>query len=257
MVGRHGYGYGASDLTHFRKVAHATTNLARTGCRSARTARCSLWPWWRRPGDDAAPSLGQRRGRRRRVRSGPVRRRRRGDRRADGRSTRHPRTRPRRLPQLGRSLLPGRSLPALAAAVLALGAAACGHGGDGPVTTPPPALGSDASDGGGSDPDPSDGGGAETEEPTAAAPDIPAPDPADYPGMDEETPEGAEQALRYYIAVVYWGYQTGDTETLEGLHQNSCETCLGFGDEISELGQAGSYWKTVTLSDFGIKHYDS
>src|SRR5690625_5440880 len=61
--------------------------------------------------------------------------------------------------------MPRRILPALAAAVLALGAAACGHGGDGPVTTPPPALGSDASDGGGSDPDPSDGGGAETEEP--------------------------------------------------------------------------------------------
>src|SRR5690625_5731156 len=96
--------------------------------------------------------------------------------------------------------MPRQILPALAAAVLALGAAACGHGGDGPVTTPPPALGSDASDGGGSDPDPSDGGGAETEEPTAAAPDIPAPDPADYPGMDAETPEGAEQALRYYIA---------------------------------------------------------
>src|SRR5699024_4287617 len=157
----------------------------------------------------------------------------------------------------GRSLMPRRILPALAAAVLALGAAACGHGGDGPVTTPPPALGSDASDGGGSDPDPSDGGGAETEEPTAAAPDIPAPDPADYPWMDDETTEGAEQALRYYNAVVYWGYQTGDTESLEGLNQNSYETCLGFGNEISELGQAGSYWKTVTLSDFGIKHYDS
>src|SRR5699024_991459 len=84
----------------------------------------------------------------------------------------------------GRSLMPRRILPALAAAVLALRAAACGHGGDGPVTTPPPALGSDAGDGGGSDPDPSDGGGAETEEPTAAAPDIPAPDPADYPSSE-------------------------------------------------------------------------
>src|SRR5699024_6389242 len=52
--------------------------------------------------------------------------------------------------------MPRRILPALAAAVLALGAAACGHGGDGPVTTPPPALGSDASDGGGADPDPAD-----------------------------------------------------------------------------------------------------
>src|SRR5690625_5350400 len=119
--------------------------------------------------------------------------------------------------------MPRRILPSLAAAVLALGAAACGNVRDAPVTTPAPALGSNASDGGGSDPDPSDGGGAETEEPTAAAPDNPAPEPADYPGMDEETPEGAEQALRYYIAVVYWGYQTGDTETLERSEEHTSE----------------------------------
>src|SRR5690625_1958241 len=122
--------------------------------------------------------------------------------------------------------MPRQILPSLAAAVLALGAAACGNGADGPVTTPPPALRSDASDGGGSDPDPSDGGGAETEEPTAAAPDIPAPDPADYPGMNEETPEGAEQALRYYIAVMYWSYQTRDANELEKLHTDTCERCL-------------------------------
>lgn len=55
---------------------------------------------------------------------------------------------------------------------------------------------------------PSDAGGQEPsdrssvdEEPTAQAPDIPAPDPADFTGMDENTPKGAEQAYRYYIAL--------------------------------------------------------
>src|SRR5699024_10334539 len=128
----------------------------------------------------------------------------------------------------GRPPMPRRLLPALATLGLVLGLAACGDGGDGPVTTPPPDLGNGASDGGGSQGDPSDGGGetepddGETEETEVAAPDVPAPDPADYPGMDEETPEGAEQAFRYYIAVVYWGYQTGDTETLETLHTENC-----------------------------------
>src|SRR5690625_2609360 len=153
--------------------------------------------------------------------------------------------------------MPRQILPALAAAVLALGAAACGHGGDGPVTTPPPALGSDASDGGGSDPDPSDGGGAETEEPTAAAPDIPAPDPADYPGMDEETPEGAEQALRYYIAVVYWGYQTGDTETLETLYSDNCEQCLDIRNEIHELDNSELHQAPSSITDVDILNFES
>ena len=150
--------------------------------------------------------------------------------------------------------MPRQILPALAAAVLALGAAACGHGGDGPVTTPPPALGSDASDGGGSDPDPSDGGGAETEEPTAAAPDIPAPDPADYPGMNEETPEGAEQALRYYIAVMYWSYQTGDANELEKLHTDTCERCLERTHDIRSVGDSGTHWSPAPIEDVGTNN---
>lgn len=150
-----------------------------------------------------------------------------------------------------------RFLSALAVAALALGVAACGDGGDGPVATPPPALGIDTSDGGGTEGNPSDGGGVETEDPTAAAPDVPAPDPADYPGMDEETPEGAEQSLRYYIAVVYWGYQTGDREILETLHQDTCGTCMGFSEDIQDLREAGAYWSETSIDDFGIKHYDS
>lgn len=144
-----------------------------------------------------------------------------------------------------------RITPALAAAALALGIAACGNGGDGPVTTPPPAMGNGTSDGGGSESNPSDGGGAETEEPTATAPDVPAPDPADYPGMDEETPEGAEQALRYYIAVVYWGYQTGDAETLETLHSDNCEQCNEITTEILNIDATGAYWSSAPVQNVG------
>src|SRR5699024_1215455 len=89
-----------------------------------------------------------------------------------------------------------RLLSAVAVAALTVGLAACG-GGDDEADEPPPQIDistSDASDGGG-DPAPSDGGGDEAgqtgqPEPTADAPDIPAPDPADYAGMDEQTPEG-------------------------------------------------------------------
>lgn len=150
-----------------------------------------------------------------------------------------------------------RVLAALAAATLMLGLAACGNEGEGPVTTPPPPVGNGPSDGGGSTQEPSDGGGEETEEPTVAAPDVPAPDPADYPGMDEQTPEGAEQAFRYYIAVVYWGYQTGETETLETLYQDACGQCEEIANEITDINETRAYWRNLSVTDAGILHYSS
>lgn len=144
-----------------------------------------------------------------------------------------------------------RVLAALAAATLMLGIAACGNEGEGPITTPPPPVGNGPSDGGGSSQEPSDGGGEESEEPTVAAPEVPAPDPADYPGMDEQTPEGAEQAFRYYIAVVYWGYQTGETETLETLHTENCEQCGEVAEEIRDIGINGAYWDSAPIQHVG------
>lgn len=144
-----------------------------------------------------------------------------------------------------------RILPALASAALALALAACGGASDGPVTTPPPAMGNGASDGGGPEEDPSDGGGEQTEDAKAAAPDVPAPDPADYPGMDEETPEGAEQALRYYIAVVYWGYQTGDTETLVTLYTENCEQCDDITEEVLNVAKSETYWDSAPIQHIG------
>ncbi|WP_193104879.1 DUF6318 family protein [Brachybacterium sp. FME24] len=153
-----------------------------------------------------------------------------------------------------------RLLAAVAAAALTFGLAACGDGGDGTVTEPPPevGIGSDdggASDGGGDEAPSSDGGGAEGD-PVEAAPDIPAPDPADFPGMDENTPEGAEQAVRFYFANVYWGYQTGDSAPLRNLHTEECAACVDFVERIE--GQSnGLSWSEVEITDFGITHLSS
>lgn len=150
-----------------------------------------------------------------------------------------------------------RILASAAAAALTFGLAACGDGGDGPVTTPPPDIGIDApSDGGGDDP--SDGGGSASSDggggPTAAAPDIPAPDPADYPGMDQNTPEGAEQATRYFVALMFWGYQTGETTELDKLYTSKCGTCSVNSHNISELDRLGEYWSVSTITDKSITH---
>ncbi|MGO1257804.1 MAG: DUF6318 family protein, partial [Brachybacterium sp.] len=118
--------------------------------------------------------------------------------------------------------MPRRLLSAAAAGALLLGLASCGDGEEGPVTTAPPSINIDAPSDGGGDTEPSDGGGAETDEPTAAAPDIPPPDPAEYAGMDEQTPEGAEQAFRYYIATLTWARLTGDLGTLNSLSSFDC-----------------------------------
>lgn len=140
-----------------------------------------------------------------------------------------------------------------ATAILALGLAACGDGGDGPRTDPPATVtlasseseaDDAASDGGGDAVDSKEPEGSETD---AAA--VPAPDPADYPGMDENTPEGAEQAFRYFIALTFWGFQTGETEELEGLYLDSCEACSGNVDIMRDFNQDGEYWTSVTLEE--------
>ena len=138
------------------------------------------------------------------------------------------------------------------------------------MTTPPPwiDIGQDdgASDAGGEEPsdagggEPSDAGGADDagsgDGRSEAAPDIPAPDPADFPGMDEQTPEGAEQAVRFYFANVFFGYQTGDTSVLDGLYVDECEACGGFRDRIEGQGD-GRYWSEVTLQDSGVTSQES
>lgn len=146
-----------------------------------------------------------------------------------------------------------RSQAVAAIAALTFGLAACGGGGGGTVSEPPPSI--DVSDGGAGDGGggaaPSDGGGEKSEEPepTADAPDIPAPDPADFPGMDERTPEGAEQAVRYYFAMTFWGLQTGESDDLYGLRTENCTGCSSLIDQVEELRNRGEYWSRTSIDE--------
>ncbi|ATG55213.1 hypothetical protein CFK41_10910 [Brachybacterium ginsengisoli] len=150
-----------------------------------------------------------------------------------------------------------RLLSAAATGALLLGLAACGETTEGPVTTPPPDLGVEApSDGGGDSPTASDGGG-ESEEPTAEAPDIPAPDPADFAGMDEHTAEGAEQAFKYYIAVSMWAHQTGDDSVSNDLTSQNCDTCSSFMETFRELQDHNDTWGEFSLNDASLEAHKS
>ena len=151
--------------------------------------------------------------------------------------------------------MPRRLLSAAAACTLLLGLASCGEGGDGPVTTPPPEIDISAPSDGGGETGTSDDGGDEGD--TNAAPDVPAPDPADYPGMDENTAEGAEQAFRYYIAVVYWSHETGDTNALSPLYRDSCGSCSEMVEEVHALREDDGLWSGVTIADVWSDPHDS
>jgi len=152
--------------------------------------------------------------------------------------------------------MPRRLLSAAAACTLLLGLAACGEGGDGPVTTPPPSIDiSGSSDGGGDDGAASDGGGDDAS--SSAAPEVPAPDPADYPGMDENTNEGAVQAFRFYIATVYQAHSTGDSAPLAGMYRETCESCAGLEQDVQELEQGDDLWPATTIVDVWSDPYES
>lgn len=155
--------------------------------------------------------------------------------------------------------MPRRLLAIAAAAALTFTFAGCDVGGDGPATEPPEQVGT--SDGGGAGP--SDGGGAAPndsggdDDQTIAAPDIPAPDPADYAGMDEHTADGATQAFRYYIAVSMWAHQTGETELLNSLQSDDCEGCAYLNKDIPPLQEHEKYWGKFSISDIGTLAHDS
>ena len=145
-----------------------------------------------------------------------------------------------------------RLLAAVAAAALTAGLAACGEGEGGTVTTPPPSIdtGQDdgASDAGGEEPSDAGGGDGAAE----AAPDIPAPDPADFPGMDEQTPEGAEQAFKYFWAVAMSGYQGADAAELSRMSDPNCGNCTELLSEINDLQETGDVWSRVDISDVSL-----
>jgi hypothetical protein len=148
--------------------------------------------------------------------------------------------------------------------------AACGPAAKDEVAgaQPPGQSQGEASDGGGSGP--SDGGGAgedgdedtDGEEHSGDAdkkdrPDVPKPDPADYPGKDEHTAEGAEQAFRYFIAQMIWSYQTGDTEEYDKLSGPDCSLCSENRRSITDLDDMGKYWTATSIDDEASKIHKS
>lgn len=156
--------------------------------------------------------------------------------------------------------MPVRRLLCIAAsASLLVGIAACGPEG---TDEPPTASGSQSSDGGGttteeaSSSTPSDGGGEETsdgEQGETAAPDVPEPDPADFPGMDKHTDKGAEQAFRYYWAMLIWGYQTGETSKFEHLYREPCDSCSKNAQQMDIRGKQDALWSRTALKDVLLK----
>ncbi|MDO5645862.1 MAG: DUF6318 family protein [Dermabacter sp.] len=68
------------------------------------------------------------------------------------------------------------------------------------------------------------------------------PDRANYPGIDSETDEGAEQTVRFFIDAVYYGNATGDTAPIESVSASNCTLCLKAIDDIdTQTGIEGSF----------------
>lgn len=132
-----------------------------------------------------------------------------------------------------------RFLALAATATLLAGASACG---DGEKAEPAPSAAATTTAPATSEPAPS------TTAPPAR-PDVPAPDPADFPGKDERTEEGAQQAFRYFWAVAVWGRQTGDSATLASLHTANCQLCVSQVRDIDTAAAEGRYWTSTTIQD--------
>ena len=138
-----------------------------------------------------------------------------------------------------------------AAVVLAATLAIAGCGGKEPTGPRPLAGGWQPSDSG-SAAEPSDAGGASdggADAVAAPAVDVPAPDPKDFPGMDEHTEAGAQQAFRYYIAAWVWSNQTGNTDVMRQLRTDDCGNCAKFEDESSTRIERGALWSETTIQD--------
>lgn len=63
------------------------------------------------------------------------------------------------------------------------------------------------------------------------------PDRANYPGIDTETDEGAQQTVKFFFDAMYYGYATGDTEPLESVSSKNCVQCTIAIDDIRERAE--------------------
>ncbi|GEM_PF-2672877 len=119
------------------------------------------------------------------------------------------------------------------------------------------ALGLAACEGGADEPSPSSTAATTTASPTepttasatTSQPAVAAPDPSAYPGMDEQTEEGAKQAFKYFFAALIYGYQTGDSKPLSSISAADCEYCNDAIEALTDLQDAGQTWGSTQIAD--------
>ncbi|WP_152354053.1 DUF6318 family protein [Brachybacterium subflavum] len=133
-----------------------------------------------------------------------------------------------------------RTLSSLAVLALAAGLMT----GCGDKDEPSPSAGSEAT---ASAPEEQSDGGGESAKPTKS--DVPKPDPKDYPGMDERTDEGAEQAFRYFWALVVWGHETGDSSAMQEHFSEECDVCARFAGDIERIDKNSTQWSEGGIGD--------
>ncbi|MCS6710810.1 hypothetical protein JSY14_01775 [Brachybacterium sp. EF45031] len=152
------------------------------------------------------------------------------------------------------------------AGVVMLGVAACGGEGSRDAATFPPTVVSDfpvTSDGGGETTPgaPSDGGGttdggASDGGGTVVA-NIPKPDPKDYPGMDQHTQEGAEQAFRFYVDAMSWTRRTGDGSLMRDMSAADCTGCHDLIERFESMRSEAAVSATVDLEVVNVDTQES
>ena len=86
---------------------------------------------------------------------------------------------------------------------------------------------------------------AESPSPGTSAPAVAAPDPADYPGMDQQTEEGAKAFYRYFWDSYVYANLTGDPSILESLSGPDCGWC---SSAAAEIRQDGATWESGSIS---------
>ncbi|UYG17561.1 DUF6318 family protein [Brachybacterium huguangmaarense] len=119
------------------------------------------------------------------------------------------------------------------------------------------ALGLAACEGGADEPSPSSTAATTTASPTepttasatTSQPAVAAPDPSAYPGMDEQTEEGAMQAYKFFWDTLIYGYQTGDSTPFRGLSSADCSYCIDAARDIDGFRDRDEYWGPVELSE--------
>lgn len=130
---------------------------------------------------------------------------------------------------------PRRAVVAAATGALTLTLAACDPG-DAEPTAAPSSVASSTTE--------APTSAAPTEEPTSAAPEVPAPNPADFPGMDQQTEEGAKQAYVYFWNSYVFGKRTGDAEPLASVSTDNCGWCSA---SITDIRSQGAVWSGGTV----------